>query len=52
MRFATQVDTIMPRHKWIIFSLLLTPTILSAGDWPQILGPTRSGTAQDEELLA
>ena len=30
--------------------LLLSPTPLHAGDWPQILGPSRSGQAEDETL--
>lgn len=32
-------------------ALLLSPQLLSAGDWPQILGPNRDGHAQGEKLL-
>jgi len=33
-------------------ALLLTPLAVSAGDWPQILGPNRDGVATDERLHA
>lgn len=35
-----------------LLGTLLTGTPLPAGDWPQILGPTRSGIARDEQLPA
>lgn len=34
---------------WLLF-VAVSP--LTAGDWPQILGPTRSGVAQDETLAS
>ena len=39
-----------------VIALLLIPaqfgsSILHAGDWPQILGPTRNGVAVDEKLV-
>ena len=39
------------RHS-LTASLLLTPISLSAGDWPQILGPDRDGVATNERLHA
>lgn len=39
------------RH-FLTASLLLTPISLSAGDWPQILGPDRDGVATNERLHA
>jgi outer membrane protein assembly factor BamB len=33
-------------------SLLLSSTLATAGDWPQILGPARNGIAVDEHLAA
>jgi outer membrane protein assembly factor BamB len=43
-----------PFGLWLLCcSLLLTcPGSSVAGDWPQILGPTRSGVASDDEKLA
>ena len=36
----------------LLGALLLVPTVLDAGDWPQILGPHRNGkAASDEQLL-
>ncbi len=39
---------------FMLFALVLTmaaPCTVTAGDWPQILGPTRDGRAVDEQLL-
>ena len=33
------------------FAVLLLSSVVSAGDWPQILGPERNGVAQAERLL-
>ena len=32
--------------------LCLIPSFVAAGDWPQIMGPTRNGLAPDEKLAA
>lgn len=47
----------MPVHRigiaaWCcVTALLAVPSLLSAGDWPQILGPGRSGIATSEKLV-
>jgi outer membrane protein assembly factor BamB len=35
-----------------IVALMVTPLPVSAGDWPQILGPLRNGVAANDERLA
>ena len=40
---------------WLVISallLLVTPTEAAAGEWPQVLGPARSGVAAADERLA
>lgn len=47
----------MPVHRigiaaWCCVAVLLSvPSLVSAGDWPQILGPGRSGIATSEKLV-
>lgn len=36
----------------LLVCLCLIPSFAAAGDWPQIMGPTRSGLAPDEKLAA
>lgn len=39
--------------RWLIFTVLaLLPSLASAGEWPQILGPQRNGAAVEESLGA
>jgi outer membrane protein assembly factor BamB len=43
----------MRRRNFLFFALLLLAAItieVQAGDWPQILGPSRNGVAVDEEI--
>jgi len=34
----------------VAVSLTVVPLHVKAGDWPQILGPNRNGTAVDERI--
>jgi outer membrane protein assembly factor BamB len=38
------------RHVASLFVMLLAPAFVQAGDWPQLLGPTRNGQAIGETL--
>ena len=42
----------MPTPVWAACALALTMPAASAGDWPQILGPARTGIAAADERLA
>src|SRR5687767_3619216 len=46
----TRTETLM--RTWLLILGMLLANAAHAGEWPQILGPTRSGVAQDETLLA
>jgi outer membrane protein assembly factor BamB len=39
-------------HASVLAIALLSTSALRAGDWPQILGPTRNGQASDEKLAS
>ena len=46
----TTSTAIVPRTTAWILASLLAATTATAGDWPQILGPQRNGSASDERL--
>ena len=50
MKIGCRISLWMILQLTVVMALVCRPTVLEAGDWPQILGPNRDGRASDERL--